>query len=270
MQNEKKITYTLDKMNIVVAENRKMLGELSARDVGNTISQLLEKKEEIRMIFAAGPSQTELLNELASDKSIEWSRIVAFHMDEYIGLPSDSNELFGKFLADLLFSKVQCKKVHLLRPIQNGQDPAAECARYEALLKEKPIDIVCLGIGENGHIAFNDPAVADFNDPVYVKVVTMDDKCKAQQVNDGCFPSVDAVPPTAISLTIPALLSAVYLNVAVPGIRKSVAVQETLFGDIATKCPASILRTHAQVHLYLDNDSVSLARPHLGKFVSIP
>ena len=131
-------------------------------------------------------------------------------------------------------------------------DPQAECQRYAELLSEQPIDIVCMGIGENGHIAFNDPPVADFNDPQKVKVVELEEKCRQQQVNDGCFPTIDDVPKTAISLTIPSLVSANYLCVVVPGPTKTQAVHDTLYGPISTVCPASILRKHDSAVLYLD------------------
>jgi glucosamine-6-phosphate deaminase len=258
MQNDVGEWFEVDKLRVLVSEGRKQVGEVSARLLNKKIHELLKEKEEIRIIFAAGQSQNELLAELANDRNIDWSRVVAFHMDEYVCLSPSSNEFFGKFLADCLFSKVKFKQVHFINRLQAGQDTLVECKRYEALLKEHGIDICCMGIGENGHIAFNDPHVANFEDPVFVKVVELDERCKRQQVNDGCFPSVDEVPPTAISLTIPALLSAKYITVVVPGIRKADAVRNTLYGDITTKCPASILRTHPAATLYLDKESASL------------
>ena len=250
--------FEVDKLKVLISEGRKQVGEASARLLNKKIKELLKGKEEVRIIFAAGQSQNELLAELANDRDIDWSRIVAFHMDEYICLSPSSNEFFGKFLADRLFSKVKFKQVHFIKRLQQGENPLTECRRYEGLLKERPIDICCMGIGENGHIAFNDPHVANFEDAVFVKVVDLDEQCKRQQVNDGCFPSVDEVPPTAISLTIPALLSAQYITVVVPGIRKADAARNTLYGEITTKCPASILRTHPAAMLFLDKDSASL------------
>ena len=243
-------------LNVLIYENRSELGKKSAENVARIINDLLKSKEEIRIIFAAAPSQNEFLSELIKETTIDWSRIVAFHMDEYIGLPVDSNELFRKYLNDHIFSKVNFREVHLINPL--AKNPLAECKRYEALVKEKPVDIVCMGIGENGHIAFNDPPVADFNDPRFVKIVELEEKCKAQQVNDAGFKTIDEVPPTAFTLTVPALLSGGYLNVVVPGIRKAEAVRDTLKGEISTKCPASILRNHTNAVLYLDVDSASL------------
>ncbi len=249
-------TFSVDKLKVVVTSNRQKLGEYSAAGISKIITSLLMKKDEIRIILAAAPSQNELLNELIKDAGIDWSRIVAFHMDEYIGLPENSPELFSKYLSDHIFSKVNFKEVHLIS--SGAKDNLKECQRYEALLREKPIDIVCMGIGENGHIAFNDPPTADFNDPTFVKVVELDEKCKTQQVNDAGFKNINEVPSTAYTLTVPALLSAGYLFIAVPGIRKAGAVSRTLNGKITTECPASVLRTHPDATLYLDADSSAL------------
>ncbi|MGE5351931.1 MAG: glucosamine-6-phosphate deaminase [Acidobacteriota bacterium] len=250
------MNFKVEELNVFVAENRSELGQISARNVSLKIKELLEKKDEIRMIFAAAPSQDEFLNELVSDKTIDWSRIVAFHMDEYIGLDENAEQLFSRYLNNHIFNKVNFKKVHLID--SQAKDNIRECLRYESLLKEKPIDIVCMGIGENGHIAFNDPPVADFCDAMYVKVVELEEKCKHQQVNDGAFSSVENVPPSAFTLTVPALLDADYLNVVVPGLRKAQAVCDTLAGPVSTRCPASVIRTHPDASLYLDGDSASL------------
>lgn len=250
--------FTIDKLNVVISDSRQQLGEVSAKDAANLIKDLLKEKDEIRIVFAAAPSQNEFLYELSIDKTIEWSKIVAFHMDEYIGLPIDSPELFRVYLNNHIFSKVHLKQVHLINPAT--LNPEAECKRYEVLLKEKPIDIVFMGIGENGHVAFNDPPVADFKDTKFVKIVELEEKCKLQQVNDAGFKTIDEVPPTAFTLTVPALLSGKYLIVVVPGIRKAEAVFKTLNEAISTSCPASILRTHSNAVLYLDKDSSSLLK----------
>ena len=249
-------TFDAGKLRVIVAESRNEMGKLSAGHVAELIKKFLAEKNEIRMIFAAAPSQNEFLEELTKDKSIDWSKVTAFHMDEYIGLTSNSSELFSKYLNDHIFSKVNFKKVYLIN--SQADDHKAECIRYEIILKEAPIDIVCLGIGENGHIAFNDPLVADFNDKSFVKIVELDMKCKAQQVNDGCFKTIDEVPANAYSLTVPALLAGTYLNVVVPDKRKAEAVKNTLYSSISTKCPATILRTHHNAVLYLDKDSASI------------
>jgi len=228
------------------------MGQAAGSAVEERINTLLSERDELRMVFAAAPSQNEVLAYLAQSDQIDWSRIVAFHMDEYIGLPADAPQRFANFLREKLFDQVSFKAVHLI----NGDDnPEQECQRYADLLAERPIDIVCLGIGENGHIAFNDPPVADFDDPKRVKVVELDTRCRQQQVNDGCFAALDAVPNQAITLTIPTLISGKHLYCVVPGPTKREAVDNTLNGPISTDCPASILRTHQNCQLYLDAES---------------
>ena len=173
-------------------------------------------------------------------------------MDEYIGLSSESPESFANYLNQHIFKKVPFKKVHLINGV-NQLDKELE--RYTNLLSAAPIDIICLGIGENGHIAFNDPDVADFNDPKIVKAVTLDQQCRQQQVNDGCFTALNEVPKKAITLTIPTLMSANFLFCVVPGDSKREAVKNALFGPIGTACPASILRTHPSCKFFLDTES---------------
>lgn len=243
-----------DKLAVKVFENRKLMGKAAATDVADCIEQMLSEKKEINMIFAAAPSQNEFLEELV-DSGVEWERINAFHMDEYIGLPLDAEQRFGTFLKERIFGRVPFKSVHYI----NGQaQPEKECDRYSLLLKQYPVDIVCLGIGENGHIAFNDPHVAKFDDPELVKVVALDEKCRMQQVHDGCFRSIELVPTQAISLTIPALVAAEYMFCIVPASTKAQAVYDTIYGEISESCPASILRTKANAVLYLDSDSAAL------------
>lgn len=240
-----------------VLKDRAELGKEAASDVAAKIKKLFIKKKEIRMVFAAAPSQNEFLEELIKH-DIDWQRITAFHMDEYIGLHNHSQQLFSYYLKRHLFGKVSFKNVYYLNSI--NEDNKKECARYAKLINEALIDIVCLGIGENGHIAFNDPPVADFNDKETVKIVELDLACKEQQVNDGCFLSLEDVPRHALTLTIPALLSAKYLSVVVPGKRKAGAVYKTLFDEISTKCPATILRNHQDTVMYLDEDSAGLTK----------
>src|SRR5690606_14148811 len=178
-------------MKLNVFESRNAMGEAAGKAVEKQILALLAEKEEIRMIFAAAPSQNEFFAYLRQSAVIQWDRITAFHMDEYIGLSRDADALFANFLKRNIFDQVNFKKVHF---IDGNNDSKDECDRYASLLMEKTIDIICLGIGENGHIAFNDPPVADFNDPKIIKKVTLDLACRQQQVNDGCFPSLQDVP----------------------------------------------------------------------------
>ena len=234
------------------------MGISAANDVSNRICKLLKEKDEINMIFAAAPSQDEFLSHLINDKRIDWTRINAFHMDEYLGIDPNAPQSFGNFLRKRIFGKVPFKSVNYI----NGRafNYEDECHRYSELLTKYPVDIVCLGIGENGHIAFNDPGVADFNDTKLVKVVALDNVCRQQQVNEKCFETLDLVPKEAYTLTIPALLNADYMFCIVPFTNKAEAVKKTLNGDVTEKCPASILRTKTNSFLYLDADSASLLK----------
>ncbi|MCQ6560673.1 glucosamine-6-phosphate deaminase [Paenibacillus mendelii] len=246
------LSKTVDSLKVHVYKDRAALGAAAAADAAKRIHELLAAKPGIRMIFAAAPSQNELLNHLAGNHSIDWSRITAFHMDEYIGLPSDAPQRFSRYLQEHLFDRVKPGNVHLIDSSSTVED---ECARYAKLLKEAPIDIVCLGIGENGHLAFNDPPVADFNDREVIKAVELDDACRQQQVNDGCFMDFADIPTHALTLTIPALLEAAHLFCAVPGPTKRQAIERTLNGPISTACPSTILRKHTDCTLYVDRDS---------------
>lgn len=246
----------IEELQLQVFPTREQLGKIAAYDVAYRMKSLLQKKDKIRMVFAAAPSQNEFLHTLTQIKDIPWENVEVFHMDEYIGLGLDAPQRFSSFLRKYLFDIVKPGKVHLIMP--DKENPDIECERYSKLLEEEMIDIVCLGIGENGHIAFNDPPVADFNDNKKVKIVELDQMCRQQQVNDGCFPSTEDVPTHAITLTIPALLSAQYLFCMVPGANKKAAVYHTLTGPITTECPASILRTHSNCMLYVDKESFPL------------
>ena len=231
------------------------MGAAAALDVAKRLRVLAQSQDEIRVVFPAAPSQNEFLRALIVQEDLPWQRVTAFHMDEYLGLPADAEQLFGHFLRERLFDRVPLKQVHYLDP--EPEDIQAECSRYATLLQKAPIDLVCLGIGENGHLAFNDPPVADFDDPAVVKAVELDEVCRQQQVNDGAFPRFDAVPTHALTLTIPALLASKSCIAVVPGPTKTKAVAATLQGPIATSCPASILRRHSDATLYLDSDAAA-------------
>ena len=249
-------SYKVDKLAVEIYENRVLMGEAAARDIKQKIAELLKSKREINMIFAAAPSQNDVLKALAEDKEIEWNRVNAYHMDEYIGLDKNAPQCFGNFLKDHIFGLTPFKSVNYIDV--TAIDPEAEAERYGKILNQNPTDIVVMGIGENGHIAFNDPPVADFNDKRTVKPVKLDEKCRQQQVNDGCFESLDKVPTHAITLTVPTLVRAPYLFCIVPAPTKANAVYETLNGSIDEHCPASILRKHDCAKLYLDNESSKL------------
>lgn len=244
-----------DKLEIEIFETRKEMGEVAAKETADCIKKLLNEKETIRMIFAAAPSQNEFLEALVADKDIDWTRIEAFHMDEYVGLPKEAPQGFGNFLDRAIFSKVPFKSVSYI----NGQIDADEaCVDYADKIGQASIDIVCMGVGENGHIAFNDPPVADFEDKAVIKKVKLDEVCRQQQVNDGCFASIDAVPQYALTLTIPTLFACENVFCVVPAKTKAQAVYNMLNWEINEKCPATILRKHDNAKLYLDRDSSSL------------
>ena len=245
-----------DLLTVNVYETRDEMGKAAAKDIKECILSLLKTKETINMIFAAAPSQNEVLYALATDKEIPWNRVNAFHMDEYIGLSADAPQGFGNFLKEHIFGLADFKSVSYIDI--TASDAEKECKRYAELLAKYPTDIVVMGIGENGHIAFNDPPVADFNDKKAVKSVELDEICRNQQVNDGCFAKIDDVPKTAITLTVPTLFAGDHLFCIVPAKTKAKAVKATLCDDINEKCPATVLRRHKSAILYLDGDSSSL------------
>ena len=245
--------YKIGELAVQVYENRALMGQAAAKATSEQIRHLLKENETINIIFAAAPSQNEFLENLTNEKEIDWSRIRAFHMDEYVDLDKDAPQRFGNFLKERIFDKLPFKSVFYLDG--NAPDLDEECSRYAGLLKEFPAEIVCMGIGENAHIAFNDPHVADFNDPYLVKVVDLDSECRNQQVNDGCFKSIEEVPSKALTLTVPALMNAQYAFCMVSGKTKAKAVANTLTGEISEMFPSTILRKHRNACLFLDKDS---------------
>ncbi len=245
-----------DKLTYKVFDDRTAMGEAAAKDVADAVKKLLSEKDEINMIFAAAPSQNDFINAFIADKTVDFTRINAYHMDEYIGLDGNAPQAFGRFLRDRLFSKVPFKSVNYING--NAEDIDVECVRYGELLKKNKCDIVCMGIGENGHIAFNDPAFAKFDDPKAVKTVELDQICRNQQVNDGCFDSIDKVPTHAVTLTIPTLVAPQYVFCVVPAPTKAKAVHTMLNGEIGEYCPCTILRKHDNAILYTERDSFSL------------
>ena len=248
-------TFQKDFLTVCCYDSRAEICRAAAADVAAKIRELLAESESIRMIFAAAPSQNEFLAALASDPTVDFTKIDAFHMDEYIGLPADAPQGFGNFLRDRLFNLAPFRSVTYLNGLV--ADPEEECRRYGELLKGG-VDIVCMGIGENGHIAFNDPAFAEFDDKKAVKIVELDPVCRMQQVHDGCFASLDQVPTHALTLTIPTLTRVGVIFCMVPAASKANAVKACVEGPVTEACPASILRTCPGAKLYLDPDSASL------------
>lgn len=241
------LQFTKDKLAVQVYETRAEMGVAAADDIAACMKALLAEKETINMVFAAAPSQNDVLASLLS-RDLGWERVNAFHMDEYVGLKKEDPQSFGNYLNEHVFSKANFKNVYYV---------ADYGLAYEELLAKNHIDIVCLGIGENGHIAFNDPGVADFNDPVRIKKAELDDVCRMQQVHDGCFPTFDDVPTHAYTLTIPQMVSADHMFCVVPAPTKANAVYNTVNLEITDQCPATILRRHDHAVLYCDADSAA-------------
>lgn len=243
------------KLKVKIYDDRQLMGVDAANDVAEKIIDLLSKQEEVNIIFAAAPSQNEFLAALSYHDGVDWGRVNALHMDEYIGLDKNNPERFGNFLEQRIFSKVPFNQVFYLNDDSN--ELSRECERYSQLLNRYPPDIVCLGIGENTHLAFNDPHVADFEDPQMVKIVELDDVSRQQQVNDGCFSDIQEVPSLAITLTLPVLLKAQNVYCIVPGAKKADAVYHTLYDAISERYPSTALRQHLHAVLYLDKESAA-------------
>ena len=248
------ITKKVVNLPVKIFDTREEMGVDSANRVAEVINAAIAEKGVANVVFAAAPSQDDMLKSLL-EQDIDWSKVRAFHQDEYIGIADDEPAGFGNFLDRAIFKKVNFKEIHYLRC---DADKAEEkCAEYTKLLTDYPIDMILLGIGENGHLAFNDPAVADFEDPKKIKIVELDDVCRQQQVNDGCFATLNDVPKQAMSLTMSFIMSVPHAVCVVPTIRKANAVYNALMGPVTTACPASILRNHNDAILYLDKDSAS-------------
>lgn len=242
----------INQLNIEIHPDTKHLGKAAAQFVSKHLTETIDATGSANMIMATGNSQFDFLDALKKEK-LAWDKITVFHLDEYIGLPQTHPASFRKYLKERILEEVKPGQVHFLAG--DVADIEEEMARYTALLKEHPIDIACIGIGENGHIAFNDPPVADFEDPHTVKIVELDEDCRQQQYGEGWFPSLDQVPRTALTLTIPAIMGAGVISCVVPEARKAQAVKNSLYNEIGTDCPASILRRHPDATLFLDQES---------------
>ena len=240
-------------MPYLVAPRTDTPGRLAGQDVADDLRRRLEQQRAVRMVFAAAPSQAAMLEELIRQPGIDWGRVTAFHMDEYLGLAAEAPQRFATWLDRHLFDHVVFAAVHRIEP---GDDANASASAYAVLLAEAPIDIVCCGIGSNGHLAFNDPP-ADYADPEAVRVVTLDEACRRQQVDEACFAAIEDVPTQAITLTVPRLLAAEKVFCCVPGSLKAKAVAAALMGPLTQDCPASALRTHKDCMVYLDTNSAA-------------
>ena len=247
---EKKV----ENLPVYVFDTREEMGKVAAADAAKRINAVIEKNGVANVIFAAAPSQNDLFENLLKE-DIDWSKVRGFHQDEYVGIDASEPAGFGNFLRRAIFDHVQFKEIHYL--LCDESEAEKKCEEYADLLKKYPADLIFLGIGENGHLAFNDPAVADFEDPKMVKIVELDDVCRQQQVNDGCFATLDDVPKFAMTLTMSYIMSVSEAICVVPTDRKANAVYGALEGPVTTECPASILRKHANAALYLDKNSAA-------------
>lgn len=249
----------VDLLAVQIHPSPAALARAAAHAAASYLSEVIAMRGEARVVFGSAPSQDRFFAALVDPEvcgiALDWGRVTAFHMDDYLGLPASHPQSFRAYLQHHFLNHVEVKTFH---PIP-ADEPNSEavCARYAARLSEKPIDLICLGIGENGHIAFNDPPIADFDDPKLVKVIALDPVCRQQQVNDGCFARLAEVPEHAITITIPVFRQGRRLTVQVPGERKAAAVRATLHDPISPACPATILRTHPAATLYLEPASAS-------------
>jgi glucosamine-6-phosphate deaminase len=244
-----------DQLAVSVYADNQTLGQAAAEVAAATIRLAIAEKGVANVILATGNSQLSTLHALRGMPGIHWPAVNVFHMDEYLDLPPGHPASFPLFLRQHILDHVALGAFYPVpgRPA----NVEAACRGYELLLRAHPADLCCLGIGENGHIAFNDPPVADFDDRVWVKVVPLDEASRRQQVGEGHFTSLATVPTHALTLTVPALRAAKKMLCIVPEKRKASAVRNTLLGPISTACPASILRQTPHCHLFLDRDAAS-------------
>jgi glucosamine-6-phosphate deaminase len=253
-------TLKFERLSTRIYASNEQMGQAAARDAKAAILQSIEARGEVNVILATGNSQLTTLNALARQNGIPWSKIRFFHMDEYIGIDPDHPAGFSQFLRQRFFDSLSEKPAAFYPvPLMDSADDLgaveAACGEYESLLRQYPADLCLLGIGENGHLAFNDPPFAFFNDPAWVKIIQLSPESRRQQVNEGHFPNVEATPSHAITLTIPALLAARKILAIVPEARKAAAVRAALVDPINEALPATILRQNEHVTLYLDHES---------------
>lgn len=242
-------------MEIVREKDKAATSRAAAAKASSALRKAIDRQGAARFCVATGSSQFDFLQALTSDRSIDWSRTTMFHLDEYTGISENHPASFRRYLRERLVDRVQPGEVHFIRG--EAPDPQAECRRISDLIRQGPIDVAFIGIGENGHLAFNDPP-ADFETEEPYILVTLDMACRRQQVSEGWFASIDKVPAQAVSMSIRQIMSAESIVCTVPGIRKAEAVRNCVEGEVTPLHPSSILQTHTDCHLYLDLDSASL------------
>jgi glucosamine-6-phosphate deaminase len=252
-QSAAPILYQAGELKFEIYESREGAGKAAALAASDAMRRALQEGLDLGVIFATGASQLSMLHSLTSLGDVPWERIIGFHMDEYEGIAADHFSSFRRYLREQLTERVPIKEFHEIDG--STEDAERTCAEYAATLKAADPQLCLLGIGENGHLAFNDPFDADFNDPRDVKLVKLDKECREQQVAEGWFPDVEAVPARAITLTIPALFRVPKLIVSVPGNRKAKIVRRVIEEEISNACPSTLLKTHPDATVYLDNES---------------
>ena len=248
-------TFAVGRMQVRIYPDKKSASQAAALAAVADIRAAQKENDWANLVFSTGASQFDFVEDMKNVSGIDWRHVRAFHLDEYVGMDPEHPASFRRFLQERLFDHVRPGEMFLVQG--DAADVDAECMSYEGLLKDCPIDIGFVGIGENGHIAFNDPPVADFEDPVWIKRVELDERCRRQQLGEGWFASLEQVPKEALSLTCSAIMAFRKIYAIVPEERKAAAVKEALFGPVTTACPASILREHPSCVLYLDKESAS-------------
>ncbi len=256
MSTSSEKSFQVDQLQVRRFDTLPEMATAAAEDAAHVLREAIAQRGTARAIIATGNSQDLFLEKLTQLPGIEWGKVALFHMDEYLGMPMTHPASFRKYLKEKVFDIVNPAEAHYLDG--DAMEPLKAIKAYTDAMTSAPIDLCCLGIGENGHIAFNDPAVAEFEDPEAIKIVKLDDKCRSQQVGEGHFPNLDAVPMYAITLTIPSLCKVGRMIAVVPETRKAQAVKDSLEGPITTACPGSFLRTKSHATLYLEGDSSSL------------
>jgi len=237
-------------LRVCAYDTSRAMGFAAAQNVGERLRSLLDRKQSVRAVFAAAASQERFLDALAIEEGIDWSRVEVLQLDEYVGLGNDDPRSLCRWLANRVTERLGVGHASYMRG--DAESLADECARFQAEVEERPIDLGLIGIGRNGHLGYNDPHVADFSDPCSVKVVEIDATSRAQAVRDRAFPTLGSVPHEALTLTMSAILRIQTLSVVVPGAHKATAVTDTLLGPISPACPASSLRQHADAKLWVD------------------
>ena len=246
--------FRVDSLVIQIYDSEAELALSAATIVQQDLQQILKHKQTAAILLATGNSQIKFLDALTSLDNIDWSRVICFHLDEYLGISDNHPSSFRYYLRERVEKRISPQKFHYLEG--DTLQPLQECDRYSQLLRAQPIDLCLLGIGENGHLAFNEPAVADFNDSYTVKLVKLDSVNHQQQVKEGHFPNLESVPKYAFTLTIPMICAAKKIICLAPGKRKAKVVKQLLEGKITNEFPASILRKQPQANLLLDADAV--------------